>query len=137
MTGFAEQTSPPSPAPSAQILALLQELRGMLDSLAASGESNVIDIRSLPMLPGDYEFLTEFLGEGEVTATINALGPTTVKETRIPGVWWITHRNANDEVLSELIEVTVLPEMLKTQHADLKGASGTLDSYLADITLHR
>lgn len=137
MTNFAEQNTPSDTAPSAQILALLQELRDMLDSLATSGQSNAIDIRSLPMLPGDYEFLTEFFGEGEVTATINALGPTSIKETRIPGIWWVTHRNANDEVLSELIEVTVLPEMLKTQQTDLKDASDILASYLTDMKLHR
>ena len=97
MTNFAEQNTPSDAAPSAQILALLQELRDMLDSLATSGQCSAIDIRSLPMLPGDYEFLTGFFGEGEVTATINALGPTSIKETRIPGIWWVTHRNANDD----------------------------------------
>jgi hydrogenase-1 operon protein HyaF len=108
--------------PSPQLLAILQELETMLKELIDSGEQNSIDIRSLPMMPGDYEQLKMILGEGEVQATVNTLGPSQVMETKIPGIWWISHRNAHDEVLAEFIEVTSLPEILKPQPGDLKEA---------------
>jgi len=106
-------------APSAQVKALLQELQDMLLVLIKTGEHNYIDIRSLPLMPGELQNLKDILGRGEVEATVNALGPTLIMETQIPGVWWVTHKNSHNEVLSELIEVTALPEILVTQHHDL------------------
>lgn len=108
--------------PSAQVMAILQELETMLKQLIDTGEHNSVDIRSLPMMPGDYEQLKEILGEGEVQATVNSLGPSRVMETHVPGIWWISHRNAHDEVLAEFIEVTSLPEILKLQPGDLDEA---------------
>jgi hydrogenase-1 operon protein HyaF len=108
--------------PSAQVMAILQELETMLKQLVATGEHNSVDIRSLPMMPGDYEQLKAILGEGEVQATIDSLGPSLVMETQVPGIWWISHRNAHDEVLTEFIEVTSLPEILKLQPGDLDEA---------------
>ena len=109
-------------SPSPQAKAILLELQGMLYELVHTGKSTSIDIRSLPITPGDFEYLKSLLGEGEVTATINALGPTKIIETEIPGVWWITHYNADEMVLAESIEVTELPELLKTQQQDLQQA---------------
>lgn len=109
-------------APSPQVKALLRELQALLQDLVNEGKSASVDIRSLPLSPIDYDFLKSFLGEGEVTATINALGPTTIRETEIPGIWWVTHSNADEMILTESIEVTELPEMLKTQQQDLQHA---------------
>lgn len=119
-------------APAAQVKALLQELKEMVQALAEHGEGNILDIRSLPMLPGDLNQLKEILGEGEgeVQATLNALGPTTINETQIPGVWWITHKNAHDEVVAEFIEVTALPDILVTQQQDLQDSSVVLQRRL-------
>jgi len=113
-------------SPSPQAMALLQELQGMLNDLVHTGKSTILDIRSLPLTPNDYAYLKSLLGEGEVTATINALGPTTISETEIPGIWWVTHYNADDMVLAENIEVTELPEILKTQGQDLQQAIALL-----------
>ena len=109
-------------SPSPQVMALLQELQGMHSELVHTGKATSLDIRSLPLIPDDYTYLKSLLGEGEVTATINALGPTKINETEIPGVWWVTHYNTDDMILAESIEVTELPEMLKTQKQDLQQA---------------
>ena len=115
-------------APSPQAKALLQELQDMLYSLMETGKSASIDIRSLPITPDDYDYLKSLLGEGEVTATINALGPTKIIETEIPGIWWVTHHNTDEMVLTESLEVTTLPEILKTQQQDLQQAIGLFKS---------
>jgi len=73
------------------------------------------------------------LGEGEVTATINALGPTKISETEIPGIWWVTHSNTDEMVLTESIEVTALPEILKTQRQDLQQAVALLKSKTGEL----
>lgn len=112
-------------------LPLLHEIEVLLNDLVTTGKSASIDLRGLPMLPGDYDKLREVLGQGEVSATVDALGPTHVRETAIHGVWWITHRNAEDEVTAEFIEVTYFPEILKTHPADARQAVETLRTRLA------
>lgn len=109
-------------------LPLLHEIEVLLNDLVTTGKPTSIDLRSLPMLPGDYKKLREVLGEGEVSATIEALGPTLVRETAIHGVWWVTHRSADGEVTAEFIEVTHVPDILKTHPADARAAVETLRS---------
>ena len=120
-------------APSAQVLAILKELQTMLDTLVETGDENYVDIHGMPLLPGEIQSLKYILGTGEVDATIAALGPTHVTETSIPGIWWVTHKNANDEIISEFIEVTDLPEILKTQHHDLHEAPEKFAQRLKEI----
>lgn len=115
-------------------LPLLHEIEILLNDLVTTDKSASIDLRSLPMLPGDYETLREALGEGEVSATLDVFGPTLVRETAIHGVWWVTHQNADGEVTAEFIEVTYLPEILKTHPADARAAVETLRSRLSQPT---
>ncbi len=117
--------------PSPQAMALLQELQVMLNDLVHSGKSTSLDVRSLPITPDDYTYLKSLLGDGEVTATINALGPSKISETEIPGIWWITHYNTDDMILAESIEVTELPEMLKTQRQELQQAIALFEAKIA------
>lgn len=119
--------------PSAQVMAILKELQSMLDILVETGDENYVDIRGLALMPGEIEKLKQILGTGEVDAIIAALGPTHVTETSIPGVWWVTHKNAADEIISEFIEVTDLPEILKTQHHDLHAAPGRFKQLMSEI----
>ncbi|WP_455365459.1 hydrogenase expression/formation C-terminal domain-containing protein [Kaarinaea lacus] len=122
-------------SPSSQVLAILKELQTMLDTLVETGDENYVDIHGMPLLPGEMQSLKQILGTGEVDATIAALGPTHVTETSIPGIWWVTHKNANDEIISEFIEVTDLPEILKTQHHDLHEAPERFRQRLSEIKL--
>lgn len=115
-------------APTVQVQAILSELADLLRRLQASGEPGAIDVRSLPLFPGDYEALVETLGEGEIRATVQAAGPTEVRETALPGIWWVTHRNAAEEVMAELLEVTPCPEILRTPAGDLADALQRLDA---------
>jgi hydrogenase-1 operon protein HyaF len=74
----------------------------------------------LPLAPGEEERIEEILGVGEVRAELNALGLTSVQETRVSGVWLITHRNASDEVVAKFIEVTRIPAILLAQDEDIR-----------------
>ena len=79
----------------------------------------VDDLRRLPLAPGEEERLDALLGEGEVRAEVDALGPTTVQETLYPGVWLITHCNAEGATVARFIEVTRIPELLRSQQEDI------------------
>lgn len=113
---------------------LLHEIEVLLSDLLSAGKSASIDLRSLPMLPADYENLRAALGDGEVSATIDAMGPTQVRETAVHGVWWVTHYNSDDTVIAEFIEVTYIPEILRTHPADARLGLDRLRSRLTEST---
>jgi hydrogenase-1 operon protein HyaF len=113
---------------------VLHEIQSLLNDLVTSGKSASVDLRSLPLLPGDYEKLKEVLGQGEVSATIDAMGPTQVRETAVHGVWWVTHYNCDATVIAEFIEVTDMPEILRTHPADARAGLDLLQSRLTPAT---
>ena len=126
----------PDPADWGNALPILHEVRHGLGRLAETGETTVIDLHALPFGPGDEARLLAILGQGEVTAHIEALGPTRVWESNFPGVWLVDHRNATDERLALHIEISSVPEILRSQGADIADALYRLDARLgldADI----
>lgn len=104
---------------SPQVAAILNEIDEHLKQLIDLNKPSAIDLRSLPLFPGDYEILKELLGKGEVSVRLDSLGPSKIFETAIPGVWWCTHSNDADETIAELIEITRIPEILITDSAEL------------------
>ena len=113
-------------AMSGNVMPLLHEIRHALRRVAEGGQGTTIDLGSLPMAPGEDKRIEEMLGQGEVRAELNALGPTVVQETRYPGVWFITHRNTEQEVVARFIEVTRMPELLLAQADDMRRAVNEL-----------
>jgi len=114
-------------------LPILHEIRHGLKRLAATGESTLIDLNSIPFGPGDESRLLELLGDGEVKAEVSALGPTRVWESAIAGVWIIDYRNLEEQRLALHIEITNIPDILRTQPQDVEDAIRTLDERLAAI----
>lgn len=112
------------------VLPLLHEIRHALQLLVDSGEETTIDLRSLPMAPDDEARLEKMLGRGEVEATLNALGPSEIHETSIPGVWWVVHYNDNEAVIGKFIEVARVPSVLNAQTEDIVAGIGVMDKIL-------
>ena len=110
---------------------ILNEIRHALEKLLEDGESTIIDLRALPMGPGEEQQLESLLGIGEVRAKINAMGPSTVNETLLAGVWLVTHRNTEDAILGKFIEITRYPSILESQTEDMRSALKTLPDLLA------
>jgi len=113
-------------------LPLLHEIAFLLERLARDGASATIDLGSLPMRPGDRAILEGTLGQGEVSAEIQALGATRIRETAIHGVWWVTHCNSGDEVVAEFIEVTHFPAILAAPEEDVREGLSRLREALVD-----
>jgi hydrogenase-1 operon protein HyaF len=113
--------------------AVLREIESRLQLLLEKGEEGSIDLSGLPLMPEDYDLLEETLGEGEVVAEVHSLGPTRIHETGIPGVWWVTHYNSDDEVLAEFIEVAWCPEILLTPEDDVKDGLEALRARLFEL----
>ncbi len=113
------------------VTAILSELVTLLDRLTASEESAAIDLRSLPMSVDDLAQLRRALGDGEVRATLDAEGLSAIRETKVPGVWWVEHRDRQGELIAELIEVTRVPQILMTAPDEIATGASLLREQLA------
>lgn len=114
-------------------LPILNEIRHALKKLLDTGEGTAIDLRRIPMAPGEEGRLENVLGLGEVTAQLNALGPSEIRETAFPGVWLVTHHNTSGETISKFIEVTWFPSILKAQQEDVKHGLKNLTQRLSEL----
>jgi len=114
------------------IRALLAEIAARLEKLVSDGETGMIDLNSLPLAPVEYEQLRQTLGQGEVSVRIVAIGPSEIIETRYPGVWWVTHYNVEGDIVADMIEIAHIPEILKSQPADISEGLELLRAQLAD-----
>jgi len=110
---------------------LLNEVRHALVKLLDDGGRTVIDLRSIPLAPGEEQKLLDELGRGEVHAQLSALGSSDFVETRYPGVWVVEHFNSNDEVIGKFIEVCDIPDLLRSQQDDIREGLEQLQTQLA------
>ncbi len=109
---------------------ILAEVLHAIDRLLETGEPTTIDLAGLPFGPGELEHLEATLGTGELSATLDALGSSGIRETAYPGVWWLEHRNAHDEVVGRFLEITRTPEILSSQEADIVAGRARLNDRL-------
>jgi hypothetical protein len=66
------------------------------------------------------------LGEGEVQATLQADGASSIRETQVAGVWWIEHRDRHGEIIAELLEVAAVPLILGRAADEIAAAARRL-----------
>ena len=111
---------------------LLHEIRHALERLLHQGKETTIDLRSLPLGPGEEELLEQALGSGELSARLEALGPSIIQETAFAGVWLVTHYNEHNEIIGKLIEITLTPSLLNSQKEDVEDGLQRLTSRLED-----
>ena len=112
--------------PTGMANAVMHELSGYLAHLAETGESNIIDLLSLPMTEADINELADMLGVGEVSATITSIGSSSIRETAYRGIWWVTHYGDDEKVVSELIEITRVPEILITHMDEIRHSADSI-----------
>ena len=109
---------------------LLHEIRHGLAQLLENNTSTTIDLRSIPLAPGEEQEIIDTLGVGEIRAQLSALGPSEIMETRFPGVWLVTHSNSNGEVIGRFIEVCDMPRLLLAQAEDIRDGLARLEQEL-------
>lgn len=116
---------------SGNIAPLLHEIRHALARLLNDGASTCIDVKRIPLAPGEEERLLDLLGKGEVHAQIAALGSSEVIETAFAGVWLVNHCDGEGRLQARFIEVTHVPDILRAQHADIAEGLTRLKARLA------
>ena len=105
---------------SGNLPSILSEIKFALQQLVEQKQTHCIDLRAMPWSPGEEDKLEQYLGRGEISVELNALGKSTFYETRFSGVWIVTHYNQEDEIIGKLIEITTMPEMIYSQYEDIK-----------------
>jgi hypothetical protein len=126
---FNENTASES---TSMFLPILHQLVAMHKILISTGEGNILDLRHEPLELEEISALKDLLGQGEINANLMVLGSTNISETSISGVWWITHYNPDGKIISELIEITTCPDMLKSFPQDLDLALVKLQNKLSE-----
>lgn len=119
--------------PTENDVPILFEIRHALARLIDEGQETMIDLRGMPMSSGEEKRIEAFLGVGEVRAMIDTLGPSEVCETAIPGVWFVRHRNTEQELIGTFIEITYVPSILKSQIEDIQDGLTRLDERLSGL----
>jgi len=114
------------------VIPLLHEIRHALAQLLEEGKETVIDLRSIPLAPGEEAAIEQALGEGEVQAVLSALGPSDFRETSYPGVWVVTHYNHDEKVVGKFVEVAVVPALLRSQAEDMTAGLRRLEARLME-----
>ena len=112
------------------VIPLLHEIRHALQALLEEGQETVIDLRSIPLGPGEETRIEERLGRGEVQVQLSALGPSELVETRFPGVWLVTHCNNDGDVIGKFVEICLVPRLVTSQQADIRAGLAELNATL-------
>ena len=125
----------PEPGYYGNAIPLLHEIRHALQRLLEAGEETTLDLRGVPVGPGDEEELFEVLGQGEVEAELNALGRSLIRESGVSGVWLVEHYGPEGELTAKLIVVARIPSILKAQTEDVREGLQRLSRRLAGDAL--
>lgn len=119
---------------TSNVVPILHEIRHALGVLAETGEATIIDLTAMPFAAGDEAQLRAALGEGEVLATVNAIGETTLRETGYSGVWLVEHSSPEQVRIALHLEVAEVPFLLKTPKDDLRDALRRLTTRLSGLS---
>jgi hydrogenase-1 operon protein HyaF len=115
------------------VIALLHEITTHLGKLISDNQTEVIDLMGF-LSDSEREALKHILGEGEVFVKLEALGESTLYETLIPGVWWISHTSIDNNPISENIEITRIPAILKSDELDIRDGIKALKDQLDELS---
>ena len=115
---------------SGNIEPLLHEIRHALALLLNTGGTTSIDLKGIPLAPGEEEQILQALGTGEVRAQVAAAGNSEVVETGFPGVWVVSHFGEQQQIQARFIEITEIPQILRSQTADIAAGLQLLKQHL-------
>jgi hydrogenase-1 operon protein HyaF len=119
--------------PTVRATSLLHQVATLLQNHLETGEAGSIDIGRTPLSPAERRRLEEVLGFGEVEARIESKGLTVVREAGVPGVWWLDYHDGSGAAIARFIEITEVPEMLRTSAYDMKRGLTRLKGKLEQV----
>lgn len=124
-----------SPSQGGNGRVLLHEIAGLLQHLLNEDEPSHIDLREMPLNQEDMALLMETLGEGGIFAELADFGVTRIRQTGIPGVWWVVHLDEEEQIIAEFIEINYCPEALITPVEDIRDGREALLARLFEVDM--
>jgi hypothetical protein len=112
---------------------LLHELVELLRRLLEYDEPSHIDLGAMELDEADYQVLRETLGEGDILAQVTNYGRVSVMESGYGGIWWVTHMDAEGQVLSDFLEVSYCPEVLIAEQEEVQDGRDALKAHLFEM----
>ena len=113
---------------SGMLPSILNELVQHLQNLIENGQPHSIDLARQPLTSIDLIELEKLLGKGELSITLNTIGDSEIFETAFSGIWWVKHYTADQVLISQFIEITNIPDIIKSQPEDMQLALSRLKS---------
>jgi hydrogenase-1 operon protein HyaF len=110
---------------------LLNEIRHAVAVLLGEGRTTCIDLKGIPLAPGEEERILEVLGTGEARVELSIMGSSQVVETSFPGVWVVTHHDAQGALLTRFVEIARVPDIVCSQDVDIAAGLARLTESLA------
>jgi hydrogenase-1 operon protein HyaF len=133
--GSSPENSTPAPlgtrVATGNVPLLLTEIAHALERLADSGATHTIDLRAIPLGPGEEDRLLAFLGHGELQAQFESLGRSEIRECAFPGLWCVTHENPGGHVTGRFLEISYVPDLLAAAPAEVRVGLDRLRAELA------
>ena len=123
---------PEAPRTTGMAEAVLTEIAARLADCAERGVESSIELTAMPLTTEDRTELESRLGRGEVFATLDSAGRSDVWETRFAGVWFVRNFGEGDRVATESVEVTAVPQILRSHPADMRTAARRLSIELSN-----
>lgn len=113
--------------------AVLAQIAQSVAQLVGSGQARLIDLRGVPrMRDAEYRYLKDTLATGEVSAVVDTDSRVEVSETQYAGVWWVTHRGEHGNIVTEIVEITDIPAIIKPHAADLRDGLRRLERLILE-----
>lgn len=99
---------------------ILHDIEVALQVLVGHGTETVIELNSENIDSQTEKQIRDFLGSGEVKATLEIFGKDIIQETTIHGVWWVYHADDSGAILTKSIYISYVPSILPAQQEDVE-----------------
>lgn len=106
-----------------QAKSVLQQLRQNLTAFPSI--SAPIELTQLDA--GNRHFIDELLGEGEVSVICSGKHNIRIQESVLAGVWRLQKLNAQQQIISDTLDVGIIPQQLSL--SAFNGAAAQIDTY--------
>lgn len=115
------------------VQSLLVEIQHGLEQFYQNGHQRIVDLGSIPMPAFERNKLLQLLGKGEVEVNLSSLGKSEIYETLLSGVWVVKHYDEEEKVSAMFIEVTRIPDIVRSQMDDLESLTDQVQEMIAQV----
>ncbi len=112
------------------IYSLLVEIKHALENFHQQGIKQSIDLLATPLSAFERKRLLGLLGKGEVDINLTSLGKSEIYETNYNGIWFINHKDEDNQVLTQLIEITQIPDIVLSPIKDIPESTKKLQTLI-------